>query len=101
MELEFNGKVALVTGSSRWMVVLFEKHFTQKDARWSSMGVAKRTFCGKKVVLGAPITYSVAKAALNAYVCGIARPLGKGCTHQCSCSRKYYVRQLGLVVQVS
>ena len=35
------------------------------------------SICGKEVVLGAPITYSVAKAALNAYVRGIARPLGK------------------------
>ena len=35
------------------------------------------SICGKEVVFGAPITYSVAKAALNAYVRGIARPLGK------------------------
>jgi 3-oxoacyl-[acyl-carrier protein] reductase len=35
------------------------------------------SICGKEVVSGAPITYSVAKAALNAYVRGISRPLGK------------------------
>jgi 3-oxoacyl-[acyl-carrier protein] reductase len=35
------------------------------------------SICGKEVVPGAPITYSVAKAALNAYVRGIALPLGK------------------------
>jgi 3-oxoacyl-[acyl-carrier protein] reductase len=35
------------------------------------------SICGLEVIPGAPITYSVAKAALNAYVRGIARPLGK------------------------
>jgi len=35
------------------------------------------SICGLEVVPGAPVTYSVAKAALNAYVHGIARPLGK------------------------
>ena len=35
------------------------------------------SICGQEVVDGAPVTYSVAKAALNAYVRGIARPLGK------------------------
>lgn len=34
------------------------------------------SICGLEVILGAPVTYSVAKAALNAYVRGIARPLG-------------------------
>jgi NAD(P)-dependent dehydrogenase (short-subunit alcohol dehydrogenase family) len=35
------------------------------------------SICGHEVVPGAPVTYSAAKAALNAYVRGIARPLGK------------------------
>lgn len=35
------------------------------------------SICGIEVVPGAPITYSVAKAALHAYVRGISRPLGK------------------------
>lgn len=35
------------------------------------------SICGSEVVTGAPVTYSTAKAALNAYVRGIARPLGK------------------------
>jgi 3-oxoacyl-[acyl-carrier protein] reductase len=35
------------------------------------------SICGCEVVAGAPITYSAAKAALNAYVRGISRPLGK------------------------
>ena len=35
------------------------------------------SICGLEVVPGAPLTYSAAKAALHAYVRGIARPLGK------------------------
>jgi 3-oxoacyl-[acyl-carrier protein] reductase len=34
------------------------------------------SICGLEVIPGAPVTYSVAKAALNAYVRGVARPLG-------------------------
>jgi NAD(P)-dependent dehydrogenase (short-subunit alcohol dehydrogenase family) len=39
--------------------------------------VSISSICGLEVVPNAPITYSVAKAALNAYVRGISRPLGK------------------------
>lgn len=39
--------------------------------------VCVSSICGLEVIDGAPITYSVAKAGLNAYVKGIARPLGK------------------------
>lgn len=35
------------------------------------------SICGLEVIAGAPLTYSAAKAALNSYVRGIARPLGK------------------------
>ena len=35
------------------------------------------SICGLEVVPGAPVTYSAAKAALHAYVRGMARPLGK------------------------
>lgn len=35
------------------------------------------SICGLEVVPGAPLTYSAAKAALNSYIRGIARPLGK------------------------
>lgn len=35
------------------------------------------SICGTEVIPGAPVTYSAAKAALHAYVRGIARPLGK------------------------
>ncbi len=39
--------------------------------------VCVSSICGMEVVPDAPVTYSAAKAALNAYVRGIARPLGK------------------------
>lgn len=39
--------------------------------------VCVSSICGSEVIPGAPLTYSAAKAALNAYVRGIARPLGK------------------------
>lgn len=38
--------------------------------------VCVSSICGLEVVDGAPVTYSAAKAALHAYVRGIARPLG-------------------------
>jgi NAD(P)-dependent dehydrogenase (short-subunit alcohol dehydrogenase family) len=50
-----------------------------RDALAASQGaiVCVSSICGMEVVPGAPVTYSAAKAALNAYVRGIARPLGK------------------------
>jgi len=39
--------------------------------------VCVSSICGLEVIPGAPVTYSAAKAALHAYVRGIARPLGK------------------------
>jgi 3-oxoacyl-[acyl-carrier protein] reductase len=38
--------------------------------------VCVSSICGLEVVPGAPVTYSAAKAALHAYIRGIARPLG-------------------------
>lgn len=35
------------------------------------------SICGREAISGAPVTYSAAKAALHAYVRGVARPLGK------------------------
>ena len=35
------------------------------------------SICGLEAFSGAPVTYSAAKAALNAYIRGIARPLGE------------------------
>jgi len=48
---------------------------TLKASRGSIVCVS--SICGLEVVPGAPVTYSAAKAALHAYVRGIARPLGQ------------------------
>jgi NAD(P)-dependent dehydrogenase (short-subunit alcohol dehydrogenase family) len=50
-----------------------------KDALIASKGtiVCISSICGSEMISGAPLTYSAAKAALNSYVRGIARPLGK------------------------
>jgi 3-oxoacyl-[acyl-carrier protein] reductase len=50
-----------------------------RQALTESRGVilCMSSICGAEVIPGAPITYSAAKAALNAYVRGIARPLGQ------------------------
>ena len=50
-----------------------------RDALVASKGVIVciSSICGLEVIPGAPVTYSAAKAALHAYVRGIARPLGK------------------------
>ena len=50
-----------------------------REALSSSQGVivCVSSICGIEVVPVAPITYSAAKAALHAYVRGIARPLGQ------------------------
>jgi len=50
-----------------------------REALASSKGsiVCVSSICGLEVIEGAPVTYSAAKAALHAYVRGIARPLGK------------------------
>ena len=49
-----------------------------RDALTASRGtiVCISSICGLEVIPGAPVTYSAAKAALHAYVRGIARPLG-------------------------
>jgi 3-oxoacyl-[acyl-carrier protein] reductase len=50
-----------------------------REALIASKGaiVCISSICGSEVVSGAPVTYSAAKAALNAYVRGISRDLGK------------------------
>lgn len=50
-----------------------------RDALAASRGtvVCISSICGLEVIPGAPVTYSAAKAALHAYVRGIAKPLGK------------------------
>jgi len=39
--------------------------------------VAISSICGVEIVQGAPVTYSAAKAALNTYVRGVSKPLGR------------------------
>jgi 3-oxoacyl-[acyl-carrier protein] reductase len=50
-----------------------------RDALTASKGVivCVSSICGLEVIPGAPVAYSAAKAALHAYVRGIARPLAK------------------------
>jgi NAD(P)-dependent dehydrogenase (short-subunit alcohol dehydrogenase family) len=50
-----------------------------REALAASKGtiVCVSSICGLEVIPGAPVTYSAAKAALHAYVRGIARPLGR------------------------
>tara|TARA_B110000003_G_C16592844_1_gene512525 strand:- start:10 stop:765 length:756 start_codon:yes stop_codon:yes gene_type:complete len=42
----------------------------------SGVVICISSICGSEVIPGAPVTYSVAKAALNAYIRGVSRPLG-------------------------
>lgn len=42
----------------------------------SGVVICISSICGCEVIPGAPVTYSVAKAALNAYVRAVSRPLG-------------------------
>jgi len=50
-----------------------------RDALVKSKGsiICISSICGLEVIPGAPVTYSAAKAALHAYVRGVARPLGE------------------------
>jgi 3-oxoacyl-[acyl-carrier protein] reductase len=45
-------------------------------ARSKGAIVCVSSICGNEVIPGAPVTYSAAKAALNAFVRGVSRPLG-------------------------
>jgi NAD(P)-dependent dehydrogenase (short-subunit alcohol dehydrogenase family) len=53
------------------------------EASWDALAGSKgaivciSSICGHEVIPGAPVTYSAAKAALNAYVRGISRPMGE------------------------
>jgi NAD(P)-dependent dehydrogenase (short-subunit alcohol dehydrogenase family) len=60
-----------------WSTTTIVEACRQELARNLGSIVCISSICGHEVVLGAPITYSAAKAALNAYVRGSARPLGK------------------------
>ena len=60
-----------------WSTTTMVEACRQELARSLGSIVCISSICGHEVILGAPITYSAAKAALNAYVRGSARPLGK------------------------
>jgi 3-oxoacyl-[acyl-carrier protein] reductase len=60
-----------------WSTTTMVEACRQELARNLGSIVCISSICGHEVVLGAPITYSAAKAALNAYVRGSSRPLGK------------------------
>lgn len=55
-------------------MVRSSEHFLEQTA---GVIVCISSICGTRVVPGAPLTYSVAKAALNAFVKGAAWPLSK------------------------
>ena len=71
---------------SEWQKMLALNFFSttnmveaSKEALKASSGsvVCISSICGLEIIPGAPLTYSVSKAALNAYIRGIARPLGE------------------------
>lgn len=70
---EWNRMVSL----NLWSATNMVKAATNPLAESKGNIVCISSICGQEVVSGAPVTYSVAKAALNAYVRGISRPLGK------------------------
>jgi 3-oxoacyl-[acyl-carrier protein] reductase len=60
-----------------WSATTMVETCRQALAHTQGVIVCVSSICGQEVVPGAPVTYSAAKAALNAYVRGSARPLGK------------------------
>lgn len=50
---------------------------TEPLSRCAGTIVCVSSICGMEVIPGAPVTYSVAKSALNSYVKGSSRPLAK------------------------
>jgi 3-oxoacyl-[acyl-carrier protein] reductase len=59
-----------------WSATNMVEAARQALAKSRGVIVCISSICGAEVILGAPVTYSAAKAALHAYVRGIARPLG-------------------------
>ena len=69
-----------------WEKMLGINFFSTTNAVEAARGELKKTLgvvvcissiCGSEVIPGAPVTYSVAKAALNAYIRGISHPLAE------------------------
>lgn len=66
-----------VFGLNLWSTTNIVEAARESLVATSGAIVCVSSICGIEVVPGAPVTYSVAKAALNSYVHGISRPLGK------------------------
>ena len=72
--------------SEEWQKIFALNLWSATNVIESSLGALERSrgvvlcissICGLEVIPDAPLTYSSAKAALNSYIRGIARPLGK------------------------
>jgi len=73
---ETPGEWQRVFAQNLWSTTNMVEAARQALARSRGTIVCISSICGSEVIPGAPITYSAAKAALHAYVRGIARPLG-------------------------
>lgn len=60
-----------------WSTTNMVEAASEALARTQGVVACVSSICGSEVIPGAPVTYSAAKAALHAYVRGIARPLGR------------------------
>ncbi len=65
-----------VFATNLWSTTNMVEACKDKLSETSGTIICISSICGTEVIPGAPVTYSAAKAALNAYVKGIARPLG-------------------------
>jgi NAD(P)-dependent dehydrogenase (short-subunit alcohol dehydrogenase family) len=75
------GQETLAEWQQSFSVNLFSTTCTVEAAKSyleqsSGVVICISSICGCEIIPGAPVTYSVAKAALNAYIRGISRPLG-------------------------
>lgn len=60
-----------------WSTTNMVEAATESLSRRAGSIVCISSICGMEVIPGAPVTYSVAKSALNSYVKGSSRPLAK------------------------
>jgi NAD(P)-dependent dehydrogenase (short-subunit alcohol dehydrogenase family) len=60
-----------------WSATNMVEAATEPLSRCAGTIVCVSSICGMEVIPGAPVTYSVAKSALNSYVKGSSRPLAK------------------------
>ena len=66
-----------IFGLNLWSTISAVEAARKSLAAQGGVVICISSICGIEVIPNAPITYSVAKAALHAYIHGIARPLGK------------------------